>query len=343
MEHSSVDNEQAVAAYWRQHLQKSSLAYIEWSPELTVRHWSSRAAELFGLPLEEALGKPLPELNLSADDDLESLEVYLEPLVSGHRPNSCFEQRHKTADGRLIYCEWHNSAVCNGDNRPLSILSQVSDITERKQQEDKLRSSLEDKETLLEEIHHRIKNNLAVISGLLELQIMTTDDERIALTLRDSQSRIQSMALVHEKLYRSPTLSHVRLDEYVQELAATILHTFSSRQKELQLDLDLEVVDIDIKTAIPLGLLLNELVVNSVKHAFKGMDHGTIGARLKKYEGRMELDISDDGRGLPEDFSLENTSSMGMSLVQTLLKQLDAEVEVESGPGTTFHILLPLK
>lgn len=333
---------QDISLCWTDHLKNSPLAFIEWTPDLVVRQWSPQAEELFGWPADETEGKPLTALGIQPPGAEESLADLFSPMAAGKLSSNRFEQLHRTAEGDEIYCEWHNSAVSNGKKRPVSILSQISDITERKQSELQLRQSLHDKETLLEEIHHRVKNNLAVISGLLELQILTTDDDRIADTLHNSQSRIQSMAMVHEKLYRSPTLSRVRLDEYIKELAETILTTFSSKQKELTLDLSLEEVNIDIQTAIPLGLLLNELMVNSVKHAFAGLEKGTITARLREKGDCLGLTISDDGKGLPEGFRLEGATSMGMSLVQTLSKQLNASISYGSSRGAAFHIELPL-
>lgn len=344
MENLSRDvDRQDTFLFCADHLRNSPLAFIEWTPDLFVRRWSSRAEQLFGWPASEAEGKSLKELGIQPSDAKEDLADLLDPVAGGQRANNRFESLHCTPGGGKIYCEWYNTAVNNGKKRPVSILSQISDVTERKQSERTLRKSLHDKETLLEEIHHRVKNNLAVISGLLELQILTTDDGRIAHTLRNSQSRIQSMAMVHEKLYRSPTLSHVRLDEYIQDLAEAILTTFSSEQKELTLDLSLEEAEIDIQTAIPLGLLLNELMVNSVKHAFAGLEKGTITARLLQTDEGLELTVSDDGKGLPEKFRLEKTTSMGMSLVQTLSRQLNARISYESNQGASFHIELPLK
>jgi len=194
---------------------------------------------------------------------------------------------------------------------------------------------LDEKEVLLREIHHRVKNNLSIVSGLIELQLDGTENERARRVLKDSQSRIYSMAMIHEKLYETKSLSGIRLDNYLRELVEAIHDTFEySDSVGLQFDMDSASLDID--KVVPCGLLINELVVNAFKHAFKDNEHGILKIGLKNQEGTLELTVSDNGRGLPEDFTLESTDSLGGMLISTFSAQLEAKTEIESGNGATF-------
>lgn len=192
--------------------------------------------------------------------------------------------------------------------------------------------SLKEKEVLLQEIHHRVKNNLAVISGLLELQAMNTSDKPTLHALKDSQLRIHSMAMIHEKLYQSEALSDISFDAYLKELVGTISGTYTTEYKKIENHFDLDMVSLDIDQAIPCSLIINEVMVNCYKHAFETMEKGEIRISLIYDRPELLLKISDNGKGLPEHFKIDAQQSLGMTLVQTLSKQLDGEINFESRP-----------
>ncbi len=206
-----------------------------------------------------------------------------------------------------------------------------------------IQQSLEEKEVLLREIHHRVKNNLSIISGLLGLQQDTTEVESTQNAIQDSQSRIQSMALIHDKLYQTESLSDIRLNEYLQELVEAICSTFEYYNDSVKLKFDLEPIKIDIDTVVACGLLVNELVVNAFKHAFNQDRNGTLTVTLKKHNGQAELTIADDGPGLPDNFELADGDSLGSMLIETFAAQLNADISIDKNHnGAAFIFNFPL-
>ncbi|MEQ9308983.1 MAG: PAS domain S-box protein [Balneolaceae bacterium] len=211
------------------------------------------------------------------------------------------------------------------------------DITDRKKAEEQLKTSLREKELLLAEVHHRVKNNLAVITGLLELQSYSTDDSKARKVLRDSQMRVHSIALVHEKLYGNEDFTEIKVHEYIKELSATVEHTMELDSAPIEISFDLDEIYLPITQAIPCGLLLNEVLTNSFKHAFVGQEEGKISVSFKKYGGELIFKISDNGIGFEKSKSKPGRNSLGMKLINTLSKQLIAQMNVDSTNGTVFE------
>lgn len=201
-----------------------------------------------------------------------------------------------------------------------------------------LSKSLKEKELLLHEIHHRVKNNLAIVSGLIDLQFENTQDPGARKVLENTQSRIRSMAIVHDKLYQTSALSDIDMEVYLGELARTIHETFANRHKDVELELDIEPVKLQVNQAIPCGLLVNELMVNAYKHAFDGVEEGKLYIGLSRTNGRLNLEINDNGKGMPDDFDIDQSDSLGMILVQTFASQLGAELELKNNGGSRFII-----
>lgn len=214
----------------------------------------------------------------------------------------------------------------------VSLRSKVGNKTEE------IQKSLNEKKVLLKEIHHRVKNNLSIISGLIGLQLDNTDDKTAQNVLKDSQSRIQSMALVHDKLYQTESLSDIRLDSYLKELVEAISGTFQEYSKSVDLKFNLDAVKMDIEKVIPCGLLVNELVVNAYKHAFSINEKGILEVNLSLENNRVTLSVADNGPGLPKDFELGSGDSLGSLLIQTFAAQLEADTEINErgGGGTKF-------
>ena len=213
------------------------------------------------------------------------------------------------------------------------------EIAERKKAEEKLRSSLEEKEVLLKEIHHRVKNNLQVVSSLLYLQSDYIRDKESQDVFRESQHRVRSMALVHEKLYQSRDLSRIDFREYIGNLVTHLCKSYAREAGDLALNLDLEQIYLDIGKAIPCGLIINELVTNVMKHAFPDGKKGELQVGFyRDKDNSLTLTVSDNGIGLPEEFDPHKAQSMGLRLVVTLTHQLDGELKVMRGKGTNFKI-----
>jgi len=202
-----------------------------------------------------------------------------------------------------------------------------------------IEQSLVEKETLLKEIHHRVKNNLQLISGILELQAVKFDDKNVRTMMEEGQSRVRSMALIHQQLYQSDDLGKIDFWEYLNKLTNDIAIAFNNPEKEIEFKIKEKQFNLDINTAVPLGLIVNELITNAYKHAFKGRKKGCITIDLTSAKNEeLKLWVIDDGIGLPKDFNSHNKSSLGLRLVQGLTRQIDGEYYYESNDGTQFEI-----
>ena len=201
-----------------------------------------------------------------------------------------------------------------------------------------MRASLREKEVLLKEIHHRVKNNLQVISSLLNLQARYLPDRAAREIFRASQHRVQSIALVHEKLYQSADLSHVDFNDYTATLIENLFETFDAGQRGIAKTIDIRDIRLSVDIAIPCGLIVNELVTNALKHAFPGGREGTVRVILREgADGALDLTVGDDGVGMPAGMDPRKTSSLGLDLVFTFADQLDAEVEIGRQGGSSYR------
>ena len=231
------------------------------------------------------------------------------------------------------------SPIKEEDNTVLGSIHIAHDITHRKEMEEKLEKTLEEKNTLMKEIYHRVKNNLMVISSLLSLQSSYITDKDAQEIFKESQYRIKSMSLVHEKLYSSADLKNINFTEYLENLSKDLYHAYTHDKNLVKLILDVEEVTLDVETSISLGLILNELLSNSLKHAFPNGKSGEILVELhKKEDGRLKLSVSDNGIGFPENLNYKNTDTLGMGIVNTLTDQIEGEINLECRNGTKFII-----
>ncbi len=195
-----------------------------------------------------------------------------------------------------------------------------------------------EKETLLKEIHHRVKNNLQIISSLLSMQTRALHDEHAIGAMKESQSRVKTMALIHEKLYQYDNLSRINMKEYMNQLSDFLAHTYRT-DKQIQVVIESDDVSLDIDTAVPLGLIANELLSNAWKYAFQDMEQGEIRIILKRQgENTYRLEISDTGAGISEEVDLEKSKSLGLKLVRSLTRQIQGNLVIQPNPGTTFLI-----
>jgi PAS domain S-box-containing protein len=219
----------------------------------------------------------------------------------------------------------------------------VEDVSARKQIESSIAASLQEKEVLLKEVHHRVKNNLQVICSLLNLQARAGQNAVLAEQLNESRNRVKSMALVHEKLYQANSLSKIELNEYIRDLAKHLLRSYGHKSSETRLKIDIDpAILVDIDMAVPCGLIINELITNAFKHAFEPNQPGEIDILGSLGpDGCVMLTVQDNGKGLPSDWSLETNETLGLELVKDLTGQLRAEIEIDSIMGTRFKIIFP--
>ncbi len=216
------------------------------------------------------------------------------------------------------------------------------ELAERKRAEEQLKTSLAEKEVLLKEVHHRVKNNLQVISSLLHLQSKQIKDPEALGMFLESQYRVRSMALVHERLYQSEDLSGVDAAEYFRDLVSYLHRSYGATSSQVSLKVDVDPVSLGIDVAIPCGLIVSELVSNALKHAFPDGRQGQILVQLHLGPGgQCALVVGDDGIGLPEDLDLETTESLGLHLVNRLVAQLEGSIDLDRSGGTTHKITFP--
>jgi PAS domain S-box-containing protein len=210
------------------------------------------------------------------------------------------------------------------------------DVTDRIVIDRRIRDSLKEKEVLLSEVHHRVKNNLQVISSILNLQSSFVSDEKTLEILQESQNRIKSMSYIHETLYQTADFSSIGFTDYLNTLVRNLVQTYGLSSGNISLVTEFEEVVIPLDQAIPCGLIINELVSNAMKYAFEGIEDPELVVSVSDTDGKIEVTVKDNGIGLPKDFKYQEADSLGIQLVYTLAEQLDGEVEVESKSGTRF-------
>ncbi|NBD32032.1 MAG: response regulator [Cyanobacteria bacterium] len=290
-----------------------------------------------------------PELDVLAGKMNSELEAYYQTCLSEpqkfREQNQLLLQKQSSVNNE----EWQlqNGRNLERDYAPILLdgfchghLWMYRDITERKRDEEKLKKSLHEKELLLKEIHHRVKNNLLVVSNLLELQGDYAGDQRVSSLLNESRNRVHSMALIHQKLYRSTGLSRINFAEYLEELAETLSDSYFTDTQKIELKLGLEPVWLNIETANPCGLIVNEVISNALKHAFPDSDEGEVWVGLwqSKDSEKITLKIKDNGVGLPQNFEPMQLKSLGMELILTLTEQIQGELTIANEKGASFQI-----
>ncbi len=244
-------------------------------------------------------------------------------------------------EGELrYYYEIRYNPIYDEKNEIVGVTVFAQNITERKQAENTIKTSLREKEVLLQEIYHRTKNNMGVISSLLTLQSSHTKDKQVQQIFKETQNRIKSMALVHEKLYQAKNLSNVNLKDYIKKLTSSLLKSYRTTGAKISLKLENDNIRVSIDTAIPCGLIVNELVTNSLKHAFPDGKKGEIRTSLKLMDNEeVELVVGDNGIGLPKDVNFRKTNTLGMQLIVGLTEnQLEGKLEKIGNKGTKFKI-----
>lgn len=321
---------------FRQLFQNAPIGIVLMDKRQDIRMVNSAFTEIFGYESEEIEGLDIDKLIVPEEEKEEAHEASRQ-IIEGHTTN--LTSRRKCKDGSLVDVLIYGVPVTIEEGRTIAIFGIYVDITDRREAEEKVKKSLKEKEVLLAEIHHRVKNNLAVITGLLELQAYNTNQEEARDALKESQMRVNSIALIHEKLYQNKNLSEISFEIYMQELVDVISSSLQSDSTDVEISFDIDPVHLTVNQAIPCGLILNELITNAFKHAFPDRKTGHIHIEFKKDGELMQLVITDDGIGLPEKLTLEDPTTLGLTLIRTLARQLNGEAEFVNYSGGAKFVL----
>ena len=316
--------------------------------------------DMLGFSRDEFLGKKLWEIG--AVKDVETSQAAFRELQD--KGYIRYENLPlQTKDGRRIHVEFVSNVYRVDDTKVIQC--NIRDITKRRLTEEALQleqiktlnadleervrartseltASLHERDVLLQEVHHRVKNNLQVISSLINMQMRRLEAGTSRDALEACQTRVQTIALIHQTLYQAQDYARVPFSEYAHSLASNVFHATGVSPTKVSLDLAIGDVALPVDKAIPCGLLLNELITNALKHAFNDGRSGTIRVAFGRIEGgRLRLTVSDDGVGLPQGYDVRNSESLGLQLVSTLSDQLDAELEIDGRGGATFQLTFP--
>jgi PAS domain S-box-containing protein len=295
---------------------------------------------LLGYSEEELLGIPFAEI--THPDDRESDVAFFRRMIDGAIPEYTVEKRLVRKDGTFLWTQVTATVMRDALGRPERTLAVGVDITERKRAEERLLASLQEKDVLLREVHHRVKNNLQMISSLLALQAAALKDPAAAAALAESQNRVRAMGLVHEHLYRSSDLASVRLAGHVEALCAHLYRAYGVDPERIVLELRLADLVLDLDRSIRCGLVINELVSNALKHAFPNGRAGRILVELEASpDHSYSLTVADDGIGYPPAFDPRLSSSLGLQLVADLTDQLRGNLAWKRDGGTTITVRFP--
>ncbi|MFP4124407.1 MAG: PAS domain-containing protein [Coleofasciculus sp.] len=302
-------------------------------------------------------------------DDLGCDLHYMKQIDQGEIDSFRMQKRYFNKNGEIVWTNLTVAVLRDLIGEPVFCVAMIEDITQHKQAETQIKASLIEKETLLKEIHHRVKNNLQIISSLLRLQARKLKAPEILELLQESQNRVQAMALIHEKLYHAENLSQINFGAYIQSLVDSLSRCYGAKQQGINFNLAIAPISLSIDTAIPCGLIINELVSNSLKYAFPDSRNGEICITLQTIKGTDEaeaevqadnltnatsdslssvepeqlcLTICDNGIGFPDDLDFTHTSSLGLQLVCRLTKQLNGEITLDRNQGNRFIIVFSL-
>jgi PAS domain S-box-containing protein len=302
--------------------------------------------EMFGYSAAEILNTELAAYTYP-EDVLSDIDLFRD-VFAGRLDRYQVEKRYCRKDGQLLWGRFTASSIKDAAGQPQFVIGMLEDITERKLTEAQLRAgeerikaALHEKEVLLKEIHHRVKNNLQVIASLLYLQSGQLKDPDDRALFEDTQNRVKSMALIHESLYRTGDLAHFNFARYIDSLSAELLQSYAAGTAHIRLHTELDELVFDLDTAVPCGLILNELLTNALKYAFPDGRPGDIHIVLRAEVGHMTLSVRDTGVGLPADLDFRHTESLGLQIVSLLTEQLGGTITLTRELGTAFTVTFP--
>jgi len=318
------------------------LGYLDWDLTTNEVVLSEETRVMYGLGMEKEVHALEEITSLLHPDDRERVAKSLQSALDGTAMHD-LEHRMIRPDGTEIHVRATAELIRDGDGRPVRLLGTNLDITERKRAEERLLESLQEKETLLREIHHRVKNNLQIISGLLHFQSRKATNAEDLAVFQEGRQRLKAMILVHEKLYRSQNLSRIEFGDYARELVEQVGAAYRESAKGIALKVEAGAVYLPIEVALPLGMLLSELLTNVFKYAYPAGRSGELRVTVAGAEGKLHLVVADDGVGLPVGVDPGVPASFGMELVANLVEQLGGEVRYLRGAGLRVEVSVPLK
>lgn len=307
---------------------------IVWDPELRITRFNRAFEHLTGRSAADVLGAGI---DLLFPNGLrEEAMAHIRRAIVGERWETV-EIPILHLDGSVKTVLWNSATLYAADGvTPVATIAQGADVTERVRAQEQTRTWLREKEVLLREVHHRVRNNLQVVSSLLSMQARALQDEEAVQALRECEGRVWSMARIHDQLHRSTSLASIDMEQYVKELAASLIDLYGAVGVEVTVDAPR--VKLALDQAIPCGLMLNELVTNCLKHAFPDGRAGQIDIVLSRREGRCELSVSDNGVGQPAGLDLEEPTTLGLTLVNILATQLKGKLTLDGQQGTVVRL-----
>ncbi len=295
-------------------------------------------AHIIGYKVEEMHSLPQEKLRaLVHPDDQDLVWGRMKDRLDGKRVPPRYECRAIKKDGSIIWVEIISSLI--EYQGKAAVQGAVIDITDRKRAEDQIRVSLKEKEVMLREIHHRVKNNMQIIMSLLRIQSRLVTDQKTREMFRQSQNRIRSMALIHEALYKSDDLANIDFTDYINRMATHLLSLYREEIGQVRINQETQGILLDINKAIPCGLIISELISNALKHAFPDRRGGEVFIKMKRdTRGRCTLVVKDTGVGFPEKLDFRDAKTLGLQLVTDLVSQLQGKIELQTKEGTEFII-----
>ncbi len=312
------------------------VGYFTFSHEGLIKDVNLTGAELLGIARQKLINRGFGYF--VEPDDLEQWDRHIKSVFQNEEKRTC-ELWIKPEDGSNLCVRLGSIRIETKDGKYV-VRTAMSDITERKHSEEIIKASLKEKELLLREIHHRVKNNMQIISSLLRLQSKYIKEKKYRILFEESQNTIRSMSLIHEKLYNSHDMSKVDFKEYISDLVSSLFHSYGINKSAITSRINIQDVSFGINLAIPCGLIINELITNSLKYAFSDGRKGEIKIELiKNNENIYELLVGDNGVGIPDDIDIGKTDSLGLRLVTMLVEdQLEGEIDLKRNNGTIFKI-----
>ncbi len=299
---------------------------------------NKRITEFGGWTDEEIVGKNIRHLNMFSPNSLRKMYSYFIKTISGQKVQ-IQEIEIFTRSGKRKTVEILGSLLKKNE-KPVGVITVIRDITERKKTEEQLKKTLKEKEILMREIHHRVKNNMQIMLSLLRLQSRQLKNREALEVLGVWRNRIRTIALIHEKLYRSEDMTRINFKDYVQALVFSLFNAFEAKESDIQIKVKVKDVFLDINTAIPLGQIINELISNAIMHAFPGKRKGQICLDMHaENKDQYILIISDNGVGIKENANFKNPHTLGFQLVNDLVDQVSGSIELDGRDGTSFRII----
>lgn len=294
----------------------------------------------YGYSSRDFLGKHISELaqNMVPEDQSRMMDDFVRAVKGGEEKLT--EYRFLAQNGQIYWLENYSRIQRDNKGRVTGVIGVLRDITEAKKVQEELQKSLREKEILLREIYHRVKNNMQIMASLLRLQARQAQDERTKELFRESQARIRTMALVHERLYQSEDFSSIDFSDYINHMAVHLMSLYHEKSRNIDLEIKSQGVYLDINRAIPCALLLNELITNALKHAFPLNQPGKLTIILEKRpRGKYYLLVEDNGVGLSPEIDIEKAETLGLQLINDLTVQLGGQLKVYRNQGTAFEVV----